>query len=240
MAGIKKYKAILFDLDGTLLPLDYDTFLKKYFSLLVAELAPFGYSPKELTDAVWAGTAAMVKNDGKMKNEAVFWNVMEEMLGCDVTEIKATCDAFYEGTFMQAKEIVGENPLAKDTVKLAKKVAGKVVLATNPLFPMVAQKARMSWVGLSADDFDIVTSYETDSFSKPNYKYYLDICERLDVSPSECLMIGNDEKEDCFAATLAGMDAYLVEDNIIECEEHPWAGLRGSFEMLYNYLEILD
>lgn len=237
---MKKYKAILFDLDGTLLPLDYDTFLKRYFGLLIDELEPYGYSPKELTDAIWAGTAAMVKNDGSRPNVEIFWETMEKMLGADVSEIRETCDEFYTGAFNLAKDVVGENPFAKKAVKLAKKVAGKVVLATNPIFPMVAQKARMSWVGLSEDDFDLVTSYETDSYCKPNHKYYLDICERLDISPSECLMIGNDEREDCFAATLAGLDAYLVEDNIIECEEHPWAGLRGSFEMLYNYLEILD
>ena len=56
-----KLTTILFDLDGTLLPMDNDAFTKGHFKLLDAKLAPHGYEPKQLVDAVWAGTAAMVK-----------------------------------------------------------------------------------------------------------------------------------------------------------------------------------
>ena len=56
-------KMILFDLDGTLLPMDQEIFTKKYFKRLAAKLAPYGYEPQKLIDSIWAGTAAMVKND---------------------------------------------------------------------------------------------------------------------------------------------------------------------------------
>lgn len=59
-----KLTTILFDLDGTLLPMDNDEFTRGYFKLLAAKMAPLGYEPKRLVDAVWTGTAAMVKNDG--------------------------------------------------------------------------------------------------------------------------------------------------------------------------------
>ena len=64
-----KLTTILFDLDGTLLPIDNDAFTKGYFKLLAVKLAPHGYEPKQLVDAIWAGTAAMVKNDGTKSNE---------------------------------------------------------------------------------------------------------------------------------------------------------------------------
>ena len=64
---------VLFDLDGTLLPMDNDAFTKGYFKLLAAKLAPHGYEPRQLVDAIWAGTAAMVQNDGRETNEAAFW-----------------------------------------------------------------------------------------------------------------------------------------------------------------------
>lgn len=51
-----KLTTILFDLDGTLLPMDNDTFTKGYFKLLAAKLAPHGYEPKQLIDGVWQGT----------------------------------------------------------------------------------------------------------------------------------------------------------------------------------------
>ena len=64
---------VLFDLDGTLLPMDNDAFTKGYFKLLAAKLAPHGYEPRRLVDAIWAGTAAMVQNDGTCTNQERFW-----------------------------------------------------------------------------------------------------------------------------------------------------------------------
>ena len=41
-------KAVLFDLDGTLLPMDQDVFLKSYLGSLSKKLAPAGYDPKAI------------------------------------------------------------------------------------------------------------------------------------------------------------------------------------------------
>ena len=78
---------ILFDLDGTLLPMDQEAFTKAYFQRLAAKLAPYGYEPDKLIDGVWAGTAAMVKNDGGRTNEEAFWDRLwvvfsQKCLGC--------------------------------------------------------------------------------------------------------------------------------------------------------------
>mgnify|MGYP000650557097 CR=1 FL=1 len=52
---------VLFDLDGTLLPMELEQFTNTYFGLLAKKAAPFGYEPKTLVAAVWKGTKAMVK-----------------------------------------------------------------------------------------------------------------------------------------------------------------------------------
>ena len=65
---------VLFDLDGTLLPMDQDIFVKDYFGRIAAKVAPAGYDPRQLIDTIWRGTAAMVKNDGSKTNERVFWD----------------------------------------------------------------------------------------------------------------------------------------------------------------------
>ena len=72
---------VLFDLDGTLLPMDNDAFTKYYFKLLAADLVPMGYDPKTLIDAVWAGTLAMVKNNGSRPNEEAFWECFGSIVG---------------------------------------------------------------------------------------------------------------------------------------------------------------
>ena len=60
---------ILFDLDGTLLPMDQIRFVNAYLGLLARTLAPHGYDPKTLVDAVWQGTRAMMTNTGEKTNE---------------------------------------------------------------------------------------------------------------------------------------------------------------------------
>lgn len=236
---MSKYKAILFDMDGTLLPMDMKTFTEGYFKFLCKKLSPFGIAPEKLVTAIWEGVAAMVKNDGTVNNEEVFWKRFEEVTGIKADkEITDTCLDFYGNEFHQAKQFTEENPLAVEAVKAAREAAPIVALATNPLFPMVGQKTRMSWIGLKAEDFDLVTSYESDCFCKPNPSYFISVCERLGVKPEECLIIGNDEGEDMYAATLAGIkDCYLVTDTMIPNPKHPWDGAKGTFAEMVDMLK---
>ena len=232
-----KYEAILFDLDGTLLPLDLDVFTKRYFTELSKVLAPYGYEPEALVKSIWTGTKAMMKNDGSMKNRDLFWKTFAEITGRPTDEAEKICDTFYSNEFHLAREVCGENPLAIEAVKAARDAAGKVIVATNPLFPMVGQLSRLSWVGLTSDMFDMITSYEENSYCKPNPEYYRSICERLSLNPENCLMVGNDEDEDMHAAAALGMDTYLVYDCIIPSKTKEYTGKRGTFAEMLEFLK---
>ena len=236
---MKKYDAILFDLDGTLLPMEMKDFMKAYFGSLCTVLAPLGIDKQALVDAIWAGIAAMVKNDGTKKNCEAFWEFFGSTNISDTEKVREICDGFYSTDFHKVRSATKENPLAKKAVELAHKAADKVVLATNPMFPRDGQVTRMSWIGLTYDDFDLVTSYETDSYCKPNPQYYKSICERIGADPERCLMIGNDEREDGYAANLAGLDTYLITDFIISNDDYPCDCRRGTFAEMCAYLEEL-
>ena len=241
----KSYKAVLFDLDGTLLPMDQGVFTKKYFGELCRILAPTGLiTPEKTVEAIWYGTKCMVKNDGSKPNVEVFWENFSDftsIVGDNLEMIRNMCDGFYTKEFHRAKDACGENPLAKKAVELAN-CAGKrkVVLASNPVFPRVGHLSRISWVGLSESDFELVTAYENQRFCKPNPEYYLEICRTIGVSPSECLMVGNDEREDAKASSEAGMDCFLVTDCLIPCPDFHWEGKRGSFAQMVEYLESIQ
>ena len=239
-----KYEAILFDMDGTLLPMDQEVFVKQYFTELAKVLCPQGFTPEVLKKGFWGGVGAMMKNDGPTTNEKVFWkhftNVSQaegKQKTIDWDELKKVTEEFYSNEFHNVKPYMGENPLAKRVVELARQKADRVILSTNPLFPRAGQLARLSWVGLGEKDFDLITSYENYSCCKPNPKYFEVVCEQMGVNPKGCLMVGNDELEDMHAAASLGMDCYLVTDCRIPREGYEWSGKQGTFAELKEWLE---
>ena len=98
-------KHILFDLDGTLLPMVQDEFVRFYMPLLAKAYLKKGVEmdPKGFIGAVWKGYEAMVKNDGSRTNREAFWSYIDEFLPLSVEESEAIADAFYENEFNQAK-----------------------------------------------------------------------------------------------------------------------------------------
>ena len=237
MTNPAEIKAVLFDLDGTLLPMDQDVFLKEYLQRLAAFVAPCGIEPEKMIDATLIGTEAMIRNDGSRCNKDAFWERFFEIVGEEYRSLTEVTDEFYYGGFKQIKNFVGENSHARDAVAAAHNKGRKVVLATNPVFPMSAQRERISWIGLSENDFDLITSYENSTYCKPSPKYYLEICEKIGVAPENCLMIGNDERDDMKAASEAGMHCFLITDCRIMAKNFVWTGERGSFDQTVHLLE---
>ena len=207
-------KAVFFDLDGTLLPMDQDVFVQSYFSKLAQKLAPRGYEPKSLIRSIWAGVAAMVANDGSKTNEAAFWDKFAEIYGQSARSDEPLFREFYANEFNQAKEVCGFEPMAAEIVRTLKEKGYRVVLATNPIFPAIATENRIRWAGLAPEDFAYCTTYENSSYSKPNPDYYRELLGKLNLLSEEVLMVGNDVAEDMIAATL-GMRVFLLTPCLI-------------------------
>lgn len=232
---MKKYQAILFDLDGTLLPMDLDTFSKGYLHTLAEEMKAYGYEEKPLLTALWRGVASMVKNDGKQTNCDVFWKTFADMLGQRAYEDIPKFDAFYGGRFNEAIKYTSPTPNAKKALERAHMCADKVILATNPMFPTVAVRSRLDWAGLSYDDFDYATDYFNSYYCKPNPQYFSSIAEKFALDPAKCLMIGNNSDEDAFASMAAGFSAFLLTDCLI-CENEMPNCPSGDYNDLLKFL----
>ena len=235
---MKKYDAILFDLAGTLLPMDNDLFIKTYLGLLVKKMAPSGYDKDLLVSSLWKGTGAMIKNDGSKTNAEVFWNYFAKAFGDRIYSDIATFDTFYENEFHAAASVTFPTDLAQLAVDLARENAEKVILATNPFFPAVAVRSRLSWAKVSPESFDLITTYENSSFCKPNPAYYMEIAGKMQFDPKRSLMIGNNAEEDIRAAQSLGMDTFLLTDFLI-CEGERPDTPSGSFEDLIAFLRAI-
>ena len=228
---------VLFDLDGTLLPMDQDHFVKMYFGLLAKTLTPS--DPEALIKAVWVGTKAMMTNDGSKTNEDAFWDTYCQLLGEDRRADEPAFRSFYENQFELVRNACGFNPKAAGTIALVKSRGLKTALATNPLFPRIATQARARWAGLNLDDFELYTTYEDYSHCKPDPRYYQAVLDKLGLTAEECLMVGNDAVEDV-AATKLGMQVFLLTDclinrNGVDIEQYP----HGGFDELMAFIENL-
>ena len=231
---------VLFDLDGTLLPMDNDEFTRGYFKLLVKKLAAHGYDPGKLIDSIWSGVAAMVKNDGSCRNEDAFWARFVDIYGPGVLVDKPVFEEFYAVDFSDARVFCGFAEKAAQAVRLARSLGLRTALATNPLFPAVATMARIGWAGLDAGDFELITTYENSSYCKPNPDYYRDCAARLGAGCASCLMVGNDAEEDYSASRAAGMSSFLLTDCLINRKGLDLSSVpHGDFGALMQHLKTL-
>ena len=101
----------------------------------------------------------------------------------------------------------------------------------------MATTQRIRWAGLDPADFETVTTYENSRFCKPDPRYYREILNNAGLAPEECIMVGNDVREDMAAQTL-GMQVFLLTDCLLHAEGKDlsrWP--RGGFKELRKYLE---
>lgn len=232
-------KNVLFDLDGTLLVMkDQEIFIKMYFEALCKRFCKkLELTPEQLTRGVWKGTEAMFYNDGKALNSEVFWRVFSETCGNNVLKYIDDFDDFYVNEFNYAKACTSENPLASKCVQLIKDKGYRIVLATNPVFPISATGSRIQWAGAEKDLFEHITVYDNSSYCKPNPKYYEEILTKLSMKADECLMVGNDVDEDMCTHEM-GMETYLVTDCLENKHNRDYSNFtQGTFEDFYKFAQ---
>lgn len=225
---------ILFDLDGTLLEMHTESFVRAYLQEL-GRYVQDRYDPKAMIGHIWEATRQMIASDDPARtNEEVFTEAFLTASGLAKDEVWPVFDAFYRDVFPGLFHLTNPSPWARKIVDAAKGHGFRVAVATNPVFPRQAIHTRLAWIGLAPDEFDWVTVYEECCFTKPHARYYREICDRLGVEPEACVMVGNHMQEDMAAGTL-GMKTFLVTD-YLEDRGHPVYPVdqRGTLQDLYE------
>lgn len=230
-------KTILFDLDGTLLPIDTDQFVRMYMKAL-AGYAGHLVPPERLVSQVMASTYKMIENvDPGLTNAQVFAADFFPKVERSEAELMPVFDAFYRERFPALKAACPGIPgIAREVVQTAVDKGYEVVLATNPLFPREAIEERMRWIHVDDMPWRLVTSYEEMTACKPQPQYYKEVLRKIGCASEECLMVGNDMEEDLVAATL-GMDVFIVTDHLISRTQRPLPAQSGTLSDFLGHLK---
>lgn len=231
-------KAVFFDLDGTLLPFDMDTFMHAYMKAISQNGFYEMISEDRGEEIFGKALYAMVANDGRKLNRDTFFDTIADESGADRDMLIAHMDAFYTGEFLQLKATTRAEKLAKKTVKTLKDKGYRLILATNPVYPPVATNTRIAWAGLDSSDFEYITYYDNSHYCKPNPKYFEEILERTGLAAEECYIVGNDVRDDLSAVAL-GFEAFLVLDHVIGDIEKGPKCQKGNYSDLLRFAENL-
>lgn len=209
-------RALLLDLDDTLLHNSMGDFLPSYFKALTAAVADL--MPAEpFLQALHYATKKMIENtDPTLTNQEVFWGAFEPLLTVERAALEPVLDHFYEESFPllygKTEPISG----SKELLDAAKEQGWKVAIATNPVFPLRAIQHRIEWAGLDEAKVDFITSYENMTSTKPHAAYFSQIAHALGAEPADCVMAGNHLSNDLVGAIAVGMQTFWVKDYPIE------------------------
>lgn len=231
-------KAVLFDLDDTLLGNDMDNFIAHYFKLLGRYARPLFDEQTFIQYLLQATRAVITDTDLSHTNRQVFWDHFERLSGHPQAELEPFFGRFYEEIFPELQPTTQQRPVAVDLIQTSFERDLAVVIATNPVFPASAIEQRLAWAGVPVTEFPyaLVTTYENMHATKPQTAYYQEILAHLDCPPQAGLMVGNDWKNDIQPATELGLFTYWVSQDGVPAPTPTLATRHGTLEALYPLL----
>ena len=203
---------LLVDLDETLLSNKMGVFLPAYLKALSDYLKDFA-PPEKLVGSLMTATDSMMKNSNPsltLKN--VFDSLFFKLIDVQVEQIQPAIDQFYLTAFTDLKSLTQPAPGAIEFIDKAFQRGYKVIIATNPLFPLQAIIHRLNWAGLTPEKYpySLVPSYESFHYAKPNPAYFYELVDRIGFPDDPIIMIGDDYKMDIESARKGGLNAYWV------------------------------
>ncbi|MCL5046692.1 MAG: HAD family hydrolase [Actinobacteria bacterium] len=231
------FRAILFDLDGTLLDIDSNRFFPDYLATVGGHFARFA-PPERFVELILRSTRAMIENrDPALTNRQVFVRSFFPALGREPEELMPLFDEFYRDVFPRLAHHGRPAAGARRTLEKAAARGVKLVVATNPIFPESAVRERLRWGGVDDLPYELVTAYEAMHFCKPHREYFEEVLGMIGAGPAECLMVGNDGVDD-MAASRAGIKTFLVEERAVRTEGSPFRpDMRGGFGELERLVD---
>ncbi|PWI47202.1 hypothetical protein CEE45_12940 [Candidatus Heimdallarchaeota archaeon B3_Heim] len=214
MINWNEITTLLFDLDNTLIMFDENEFIPMYGKNIHAYFTEEISSYEEFMKLFLTSTHAMLEKEPEgLTNLEKFAAHFSPKLNLPFEEILKRFLHFYAYQFDQLAQIISPAPFAQPLLHLVSQHF-HVVAATNPLFPRIATEKRLNWgkIGLDIIPWLEITVADAYSTAKPYLTYYEEVLEKINKSPDECAMIGNDRINDMVAGKL-GIKTFFIETN---------------------------
>ncbi|MBI5957553.1 MAG: HAD-IA family hydrolase [Chloroflexi bacterium] len=205
-------KAVLLDLDDTLLGNPTRRFTETYLGLLDRFLHERLGIPSVI-GGLMAGTRAVVFSQDPLRtNWDVFYEVLDPTLTVSRQDFDAVVEDFYRTDYAQLQSYTAPRTESRPLVDWLIAQGYAVAVATSPFFPRTAIEQRLTWAGVSPQQvpFALVTTLENMHYAKPNPAYYEEILARIGVQADEAIMVGDDWENDMLAAARAGLNTFWI------------------------------
>ncbi|MBZ0298844.1 MAG: HAD-IA family hydrolase [Anaerolineae bacterium] len=231
-------KAVLLDLDDTLLRCSDRVFVPEYLRLIDQHFLTkwdFPHLSQTLRQFIHAAAGP---RDSRQTNNALAEAIIAEATRRSPQEIGDAFASFYAQVYPQLAGCVEAVPHAAELFTTLRQQQYAVVIATNPLYPAEAIRQRLAWAGL-ADDlaaYALVTHSGNMHFTKPDPAYYAEIIARVGVEPDEALMVGDSLTNDMRPAAVLGLSTYGVNENHLE-EQPEDVDQAGGLTQFYELVQ---
>jgi len=211
------FKAVLFDLDGTLLNRDQsvELFINQQYERLYALLS---YIPKEQ----YVSRFIELDNRGYVWKDKVYQQLIsefnipsvtwEELLQDYIDNFKYHCVGF-----PHLREMLEE--LKNNKIALGMITNGYGQFQMDNIKALDIEKY-----------FDVILVSEWEGIKKPNPQIFMNALEKLNVEPSESVFIGDHPENDVKAGQNVGMKGILKKDN-------QWTDIEAD-AIIDDYLEL--
>jgi HAD superfamily hydrolase (TIGR01549 family) len=210
-------KAILFDLDDTLIDNPPARFVKQYLARLTSFLRMHYPHLEEMKvlKALRNGVEATIQEHHPLHfNVDVFYADFTRTTGLPEAKLRILMREFYREQYPTLREFIKPRPEAIELVQYLLDQSYAIAVATSPLYENDPIQQRIRWGNLPPDgqEFWFVSTLETVHFAKPHPHYYEEILTRLGHEPDEALMVGDDWNRDIVPAAQAGLNTFWITD----------------------------
>lgn len=197
-------KAVLFDMDDTLLDINLTAFMTRYVADVSHILSAISGRPALSFGLPFARSylaLASERRKDSLTNLAFFFREFERLSGVPVSE-PAIVDAvtYYERELLPRLSggLVAARPMEGGLAAIERvdDLGLTCALATNPSFSEACIRVRMGWARIDDAPFARVSHMGNSTRLKPSAGYYEEFVSALGLAPEECLMVGNDARRD--------------------------------------------